>query len=128
MLQDNITRLTGASFDALLARAVDIITENGFLLIGEIDPQAILMKHGIETGKVRQLLFFHPVYMQQILAKEPAAVIEAPLKLVLRELACGGTAVSYFDPVAHFAGYDLLEDLANELRHKQESILAQLLP
>jgi uncharacterized protein (DUF302 family) len=127
MLQDNITRLIKVPFDRLLPKAVSAITEHGFLIIHQIDPQAILARHGMEVERIRQLLFFHPVYMRQILFLSPDAVIEAPLKLVLREAGEGCTSISYFDIVAHFSGYPLPEHFGKELAEKQTAILAQLL-
>jgi uncharacterized protein (DUF302 family) len=127
MRQDNITRQVAAPFDELLQKAVKLITANGFLLIQQIDPQAILAQHGMVAAKVRQLLFFHPSYMRQILSTAPEAVIEAPLKLVLRDTGDGGTSISYFDPLIHFSGYVLPEGMSRELQQKQEHILDQLL-
>ncbi|MBO9732563.1 MAG: DUF302 domain-containing protein [Chitinophaga sp.] len=125
MKTDNITLLLEQPFEAALSQARTAIAENGFLLLHEINPQAILASQQIEIGPVRQLLFFHPVYMKQLLDRDPTAVIEVPLKLVLRATD-KGTTLSYFNPVAHFEGYEGLDALGKELHLKVELIVAQL--
>jgi uncharacterized protein (DUF302 family) len=126
MKTNNITVTAGIPFNVLLQNAREAIAGNGFLLLHEINPQAILASHGIATGPVRQLLFFHPVYMQSLLENDPDAVIEAPLKLVLREINETTTAVSYFDPALHLQGYRGLDSLRTRLQTAMENVLAHL--
>lgn len=125
MKTDNITVLLDRPFETALSQARTAITDNGFLLLHEINPQAILASQQIEIGPVRQLLFFHPVYMKQLLDQDPTAVIEVPLKLVLRATD-KGTTLSYFHPTTHFQGYEGLDTLGKELHVKVELIVAQL--
>jgi uncharacterized protein (DUF302 family) len=126
MKTNNITLVIPADFDTLLQAAREAILNNGFLLLHEINPQAILGSQGIVTGKIRQLLFFHPAYMKQLLDTAPAAVIEVPLKLVLQEVADRETMLSYFDPALHLQGYAGLEDLQEVLQVKVSTIIAAL--
>lgn len=126
MRTDNITLLIEQPFDTVLSNAREAIANNGFLLLHEINPQAILATQQIVIGKVRQLLFFHPVYMKQLLDLDPSAVIEVPLKLVLRATDTGATMLSYHLPEQHFQGYSGLEALGKELQVKIKEIVAQL--
>lgn len=126
MKTNNITVTVDKPFNGLLLNAREAITSNGFLLLHEINPQAILASHGIATGRIRQLLFFHPVYMQLLLENDPDAVIEVPLKLVLREISDTTTAVSYFNPALHLQGYRGLDTLRNQLQTAIENVLAHL--
>lgn len=126
MKTNNITVTVDKPFDRLLLNAREAITSNGFLLLHEINPQAILASHGITTGRIRQLLFFHPVYMQSLLENDPDAVIEVPLKLVLREISDTATAISYFNPEQHLQGYLGLDTLHARLQTAMENVLAHL--
>ncbi|MGF6849230.1 uncharacterized protein (DUF302 family) [Chitinophaga sp. W3I9] len=126
MKTNNITVTVHKPFNGLLLSAREAITSSGFLLLHEINPQAILASHGITTAPIRQLLFFHPVYMQSLLQNAPEAVIEAPLKLVLRETGENTTAVSYFDPALHLQGYRGLAPLRTRLQTAMEKVLAHL--
>jgi uncharacterized protein (DUF302 family) len=126
MKTDKVTLVIPADFDTLLLAAREAIFNSGFLLLHEINPQAILGSQGIVTGKIRQLLFFHPAYMKQLLDSAPAAVIEVPLKLVLQEVADGETMLSYFDPALHLQGYAGLEALQEVLQVKVSNLVAVL--
>jgi uncharacterized protein (DUF302 family) len=126
MKTDKITVIIPADFDTLLQAAREAIFNSGFLLLHEINPQAILGSQGIVTGKIRQLLFFHPAYMKQLLDTAPAAVIEVPLKLVLQEMNDEETMLSYFNPALHLQGYAGLESLQEVLQVKVSNIVAAL--
>lgn len=113
-------------FDTVLSNAREAIFNHGFLLLHEINPQAILATQQIITGPIRQLLFFHPVYMKQLLDHDPTAVIEVPLKLVLRATDRGDTMLTYHHPALQLQGYAGLEALGKVLQAKMEAIVEQL--
>jgi uncharacterized protein (DUF302 family) len=91
------------------------ITEHGFLLLHEIDTQAIVAKHGVRIAPLRQLLFFHPKYIAEIMANDPLAINDIPLKLVLQEIDAHTTQLSFKNPVASLQGYGLNPEMAEEL-------------
>jgi|SRR5690348_240039 hypothetical protein len=86
-------------------------------VLDEIDPQMLLRKGGYAIGKARQILFFHPKYVARILSTNPAALIEAPLKFVILELAPAQVSLRWFDPVCSFDRYNhpALTSLGSEL-------------
>lgn len=127
MKTDKINTVIDQPFEQVLTAARKAIVNNGFLLLQEINPQAVLASHQIIIGPIRQLLFFHPAYMQQILQADPDAVIEAPLKLVLREVNDHTTAVTYSNPVLQLQGYSGLETLGSELSQRVTALLEELL-
>ncbi|TWF40545.1 uncharacterized protein (DUF302 family) [Chitinophaga polysaccharea] len=127
MKTDKINIVIDQPFEQVLTAARKAIVNNGFLLLHEINPQVILASHQIVIGPIRQLLFFHPVYMHQLLQADPAAVIEVPLKLVLREVADHTTAVTYSDPLQQLQGYSGLETLGSELSQRVTALLEELL-
>ncbi|MET3879182.1 DUF302 domain-containing protein [Chitinophaga sp. OAE865] len=126
MKNDHITVTVNQPFSRLLTEAREAITGNGFLLLHEINPQQILAGHGITTEPLRQLLFFHPVYMQSLLGNDPEAVIEAPLKLVLREIDATSTAVTCLNPELYLQGYHGMDALRAQLQTAMKNVLEHI--
>src|SRR5687768_2157409 len=85
-------------FDMVLTDIKCNIIANDFLLIYEINTTQILAAHQIAIPELRQLLFFHPRYMKEILATDPLGVNEVPLKIVIREIEPDKTSISFLDP------------------------------
>ena len=100
------------------------ITEHGFLLLHEIDTQGIVAKHGITIPPLRQLLFFEPKYIAQIMAGDPLAINDIPLKLVLQELDAHTTQLSFKNPVGSLRDYGLKPEMAEELLERVQGIVA----
>ena len=100
------------------------ITEHGFLLLHEIDTQAIVAKHGITIPPLRQLLFFEPKYIAQIMANDPLAINDIPLKLVLQEVDAHTTQMSFKNPVDSLQDYGLEPEMAEELLERVQGIVA----
>jgi len=76
-----------------------------FWVLHETDPQALLLRGGCAIGPARQILFFHPRFMVRLLAADPAALLEAPLKFGVIELSAGNVMLRWADPAAAFARY-----------------------
>lgn len=93
-------------------------------VLHEIDPQALLKRGGYRIGEARQVLFFHPRYVARLLAADPAALIEAPLKFAVLALPDGQTSVRWNDPVTTFGRYGkpALAELGRELATACEAI------
>ncbi|GAA0707640.1 DUF302 domain-containing protein [Dokdonella soli] len=108
--------VSALSFDDTLAQLKQRLAAEDLWLIHEIDPQKLLQRAGHEMGPARQLLFFHPRYMLRLLATDPAALIEAPLKLALLESPDGTVRLRWFDPLASLDryGHPDLRTLARE--------------
>ncbi|WP_422373690.1 DUF302 domain-containing protein [Flagellimonas sp.] len=109
----------GQVYDILKQR----ITEHGFLLLHEIDTQAIVAKHGIAIPPLRQLLFFEPKYIAQIMATDPLAINDIPLKLVVQEIDAHTTQLSFKNPVGSLQDYGLKPELAEELLERVQGIV-----
>ena len=99
------------------------ITEHGFLLLHEIDTQGIVAKHGITIPPLRQLLFFEPKYIAQIMANDPLAINDIPLKLVLQEIDAQTTQLSFKNPVGSLQDYGLDAAMAEELLERVRGIV-----
>lgn len=99
------SRVSALPFTEVVARLKVGIDAAGLWVLHEIDPQMLLRKGGYAIGKARQILFFHPRYVARILSADPAALIEAPLKFVILELAAAQVSVRWFDPSGSFNRY-----------------------
>ncbi|MBO0329879.1 DUF302 domain-containing protein [[Muricauda] lutisoli] len=100
------------------------IVEHGFLLLHEIDTQAIVAKHGVRIPPLTQLLFFEPKYIAQIMANDPLAINDIPLKLVLHQLDETTTQLSFKNPVGSLQDYGLDPAMADELLERVQGMLA----
>ncbi|WP_210254866.1 betaine-aldehyde dehydrogenase [Methylocapsa sp. S129] len=102
-------------FEETIGRVSQAITDADLWLIHEINPQAQLRKGGFAIHPMRHFLFFHPRYMARLLAADPRAAIETPLKLTIMALPDGSVVMRYADPAIAFLRYAGLEDLGREL-------------
>ena len=109
------------SFEETVARLKRALQDQDLWLIHEIDPRMLLRLGGHDIPATRQLLFFHPRYMARLLSAAPAAIVEAPLKLVVMQTPTGSAAqpgavcVRCPDPRALFGRYNGLAALGEEL-------------
>lgn len=100
------------------------IEEHGFLLLHEIDTQAIVAKQGVSIPPLKQLLFFHPNYIAEIMANDPLAINDIPLKLVLHQLDDTTTQLSFKNPVDSLQDYGVKPEMAEELLERVQGILS----
>lgn len=110
----------GQLYGALKKRIVD----HGFLLLHEIDTQAIVAKQGVAIPPLKQLLFFEPKYIAQIMEKDPLAINDIPLKLVLQEIDAQTTQLSFKNPVHSLQDYGLDPEMPDELLERVRGIIA----
>lgn len=115
---------TDLPFEHVLQRLRDAIEEAGFWILHEIDPQALLLRGGYRIRSARQMLFFHPRFVARILGIDPAALIEAPLKIAVVEGPSGRVMLRWFAPDLSFARYDIpeLAELGRELAKMCDAI------
>ena len=111
------------AFDEAYGMIKKRIVEEGFLLLHEINTQEIVAKYGVDIPALRQLLFFEPKYIAQIMDLDPLAINDIPMKIVLRDLEENGTSISFQDPTMSLSDYDLEETMCNELRERIHNIL-----
>ena len=109
-------RLTSLAFPAVLERLREAIAAEGLWVLHEIGP-------------ARQILFFHPDRMVRLLTADPAALLEAPLKLAVMAMPDDPVTIRWIDPAAAFSRYDdpLLAELGRELASSVDRIVATAL-
>ena len=121
-----VTVRSGLDFDATLKGLKQAIESENLMVIEEINPQQMLRMVGMRVDGMRQILFFHPRFMKQIVETNRNGGIEPPLKLLVMERPDGTVMVRYHDPVHQFGPYDGLEELASELRGIFERVVASV--
>lgn len=100
-------------------RTLDVLREGiaakDMWVVHEINPQMLLEKGGYGIHPARQLLYFHPRYVEQILTTDPTALVEIPLKLVVLQDADGEVTVRFNSVHSLLGRYEGLTGMANEL-------------
>jgi uncharacterized protein (DUF302 family) len=76
-------RMCRFAVERVLGRLRSAIEAADLWILQEIDIPALLSHEGYAMSPARQLLFFHPRYVVRILAVDPAALLEVPLKFIV---------------------------------------------
>lgn len=113
-------------FDDTLVRLKQGIAALDLWLIHEIDPQMLAARDGLAIGQARQLLFFHPRLLKQVLLGDARALPEVPLKIVAVERPDGTVVLRGPDPLQVFGQYPSLGPLAGTLAACLGEILARV--
>ncbi len=121
-----VTVPSAHDFETTLAMLKQAIEGENLMVVHEVNPQQMLRMVGMRVPGMRQIFFFHPRYMKQILAINRSGGIEPPLKLIVMERPNGRVMVRYHDPVHQFAPYPGLEEVATELRAVFETIVGAI--
>jgi uncharacterized protein (DUF302 family) len=121
-------RITTLPFEEALTRLRQAIEAAGLWVLHEIDPQKVLQRGGHEIEPARQILFFHPDLMVRLLQANPAALLEAPLKLAVMQRSDGTVTIRWHDPAAAFARYGnpVLTEMGQQLAARCEQIVTVL--
>ena len=109
--------MTASTYD--FNDTVEILTvaieEENMMVLKEIDAQKMLKMVNKKVGGMKQLLFFHPRYMKQIIETNRMGAIEPPLKVAIMERPDGKVMVKYIKPSYLLGEYPGLEALGAEL-------------
>ncbi len=121
-----VTNRSAHGFDETLNLLRQAIEAENLMVVQEVNPQQMLRMVGVQIGGMRQVFFFHPRYMKQILETNRNAGIEPPLKVLIMEAPNGQVMVRYEDPKHQFGPYDGLEELSEELLGIFERVVASV--
>ncbi len=102
------------------------IENQNLMVIHEIDAQKMLRMAGKEVKGMRQVFFFHPKYMRQVMEANSEAVIQIPLKLIVMESPDGKAMVRYFMPSTVLKSYSGTEAITKELDGMVEKIINEV--
>ena len=119
-----VTVPSAYDFDETIRQLKSGIEEQNLMVLHEINPQQMLRMVGVRTGGMRQLLFFHPRYMKQIIEANRNGGIEPPLKILVMEMPNGRVIVRYMDLNYQFGRYAGLEEIGRELAGVVDAVMA----
>lgn len=102
-------------FDETTAALEAAIVAEDMWVLSRVETQMLVAKGGFAIRPLRQIFFFHARFMVRLLAQNPAAIVEVPLKFVIMAAADGSVTVRHPDIEAAFASYPELAALAAEL-------------
>lgn len=94
------TIIQNKCFDETLELVTDLLKEEGFGVLTEIDVQATLkMKIGVDFRKYKILGACNPNYAHKALQCEPKIGVFLPCNVIVEEIENGSIEVSAMDPV-----------------------------
>ena len=109
-----ITQTATGSFEATVTGLKKAITANKLVIIKEIPFTKMLGMVGVKAEKIKSFEIFHPRFGKVIHSNDKNALLEAPLRILVRDKG-GKTIVQYRKPSAAFAGYSGLSGLGGDL-------------
>lgn len=123
-----LAREVSHDFDEVLAKLPGLLQAEGFGVITEIDLQkTFAAKLGVTFRRYRILGACNPGFAHRAVSEHPEVGAMLPCNVAVYELEGGGTRVVAVDPLEQIARGDHdLADLAAEVRHRLEKVVASL--
>ncbi len=121
-----VTTPSAHGFDDTVEYLKAAIEKENLMVVHEINAQQMLRMVGLRTGGMKQILFFHPRYMKQIVEANPNGTIEPPLKIAVMERPDGKVMVRYVNPSYQFGRYENLDEIGKELKQLVERIVTSV--
>ena len=84
------------------------------MIVKEVPFTQMLAMVGVKVKKIKSFEIFHPRFGKVIHANDKNALLEVPLRILVREKG-GKTIIQYRKPSAAFAGYSGLSGLGGDL-------------
>ncbi|MDX2259155.1 MAG: DUF302 domain-containing protein [Hyphomicrobiaceae bacterium] len=112
--------------EATVAALEEAVAAEDLWVVAKLDPQMLLAKGGFAIRPARQIFYFHPRFMSRLLQANPAAIVEAPLKVVAMAGPDGSVSLRHPDVAAAFASYPGMSEIAAELEAITQRIIARV--
>lgn len=109
-----VTKSVKAPFAKVVTRLKKAIASRKLVIVKQVPFQKMVAMVGVKTGKTMGFEIFHPRYGKVIFAKDTNALIDVPLRIVVRESG-GKVILRYRKPSATFAPYSSLSGLGKDL-------------
>lgn len=122
-------QLTGISFDAAVARTREVLADNGFGVLTEVDVQKTMKtKLGVDIPGYAILGACNPKMAFEALKLEPRVGAMLPCNVIVRELENGTVEVSAIDRVASMQAIEnqALHAVAGQVRTMLHTVVQQL--
>ena len=112
---DNMVTTTAkGSFENTVTKLKKAITASKLVVVKEVPYSKMIAMVGVKAEKTVGLEVFHPRYGKVIYETNKDAMIEAPLRILVRDQG-GEVMIRYRKPSAVFANYSGLSGLGQEL-------------
>ena len=109
-----ITQTATGSYEQVVTGLKKAITANTLVIVKEVPFTQMLAMVGVKVEKIKSFEIFHPRFGKVIHANDKNALLEVPLRILVREKG-GKTIIQYRKPSAAFAGYSGLSGLGGDL-------------
>ena len=109
-----ITQTATGSYEQIVTGLKKAITANKLVIVKEVPFTHMLAMVGVKAEKIKSFEIFHPRFGKVIHANDKNALLEVPLRILVREKG-GKTIIQYRKPSAAFAGYSGLSGLGGDL-------------
>ncbi len=117
------------NFDATEVKARDLLKDQGFGVLTEIDVKATLKKKlNADFRRYKILGACNPQFAYKALLAEDKIGLMLPCNLIVQEIEEGKTEVAAIDPVASMAAVENedLKEIALQIRGKLQSVIESL--
>lgn len=124
-----ISRTVAGPFDAVVRRVTELLKQEGFGVLTEIDVQATLKaKLGADVAPYRILGACNPHFAQQALQLESRLGVLLPCNVIVRDAGGGQTEVASVDPVSSMerTGNARLGSIAIQVRERLQKAIDAL--
>ena len=102
---DRVTHTVRSSFQDVVTTLKKSIEDHKMALVCEADAQKGAAARGVKIRGNRVLMVFRNDFAVRLLAADPDAGLEAPIRIYVHENADGTTTISYRTPTVVFAPY-----------------------
>lgn len=125
---ETIRRTVERPFDEVLARVPEVLKEEGFGIVTQMDLQRIFAeKLGTPFRRYRVLGACNPGFAHRAVSEHPEVGVLLPCNVVVYETEQGFTDVIAVDPMAQLAAIEHdLSDVTVEVKHRLEKALQSL--
>jgi uncharacterized protein (DUF302 family) len=110
-----VTKTARGSVDEAVAKLTGLIESHGLHLFAVVDHSAAAHEVGLSLRYTKVVFFGSPKAGTPVMEATPLAALDLPLKVLIWD-DDGTTRVSYTDPDALAARYNLAPELADNLR------------
>lgn len=124
-----ISRTVAKSFDATVQRVTELLKQEGFGVLTDIDVQATLKaKIGADVSPYRILGACNPGFAHQALQIEDKLGVLLPCNVIVRDAGGGTTEVASIDPVSSMerTGNPRLASVAGQVRERLQKVIDAL--
>ena len=110
-----IIRMAEGSFEKTVTKLKKAITASKMVIVKIVPYTKMIGMVGVKAEKTVGLEIFHPRYGKVIYSNDKDAMLEAPMRLLVRDEGGKKISIRYYQPSTVFAGYKGLSKLGAEL-------------